>query len=118
MRQAEVGQKGVPLFVEQDVGGVYVSMDNALPVSEIKRRAHLANDPAAIPGGDRAPRQPFGQAAGRKIRHHKVDGAFLDMEIFNWDDVRMPQLEKQASLALEAEHDLRVGCGPNPEDLD
>src|SRR3972149_6784865 len=81
-------------------------------------RATRPSAPAAARGGARPPPQPFGQAAGRKIRHHKVDGAFLDMEIFNWDDVRMPQLEKQASLALEAEHDLRVGCGRSREDLD
>jgi hypothetical protein len=56
---AEVGQVGQPLVVEQDVVGLQVAVDDILAVGLVQRRGQAAVQPGDLVQGQRAVLQPL-----------------------------------------------------------
>jgi hypothetical protein len=109
MCQAKVGEQGIALLVEKNVGGLDVPVNDSLPVSEIERPTHLSDDPAALCRLERATRETIGEAPRRIVGHHEVDRPILDLEILDRHDVWVTELEQETRLPLKAEDNFRVG---------
>ncbi len=98
---AEIGDLHPPLFVEEDVLGFDVAMDDAFVVRELERFADLRDDRQGLLGRKPAGALDLPQVpAVHKFHHQVVQGAGLP-KIMHRDDVRVVQAGQGAGFAVE-----------------
>jgi hypothetical protein len=98
----EVGDHGVTVLVEEDVIGLYVSMDHAFAVGEAQSARNIdrhANQHRL--GEGRHDAQPVGQSLGEVV-HGEVDRALFFADGKDVYDVGMPELGGRRCLPAES----------------
>ena len=99
---AEVGHDGL-VAVEQDVLGLDVAVDDAVPVRVVQREPDLAGD--ADGGRHREPPlalQPPAQGLARHVRHHVIEEPVGLARVEERQDVGVGEAGDEADLAEEA----------------
>ncbi len=100
-------------FVQQDVLGLDVAMDDVVPMRVIERISHLDGDAERFVNGYRwAARKPIAQRLSRHDRHHEVQAAARFARVVEREDMRMIQAGGQLDLskkALAAERFREIG---------
>ena len=114
LRQTEVQELDLVLIGEEDVLGLEVPVDHAVPVGVSKSFRDRQADPHPLAkregmiADDLSERLPFQEL------HHEEIGAILGVEIKNARDVRMVELGQGYRLASEATAGLSPASNRNP----
>jgi len=98
-RDAEVGQVGVAVRVQEDVGGLQVPMHDPVTVDVLQGCRDLGGDRADVHGAG-AGRRPGETAALGKV-HRAPRGVVVDTCVPQRDDVRMAEPFEQPHLGAE-----------------
>ncbi len=114
---AKVGQQAVPLFVDQDVAGLYIAMDQSTRMGIAQRLAHLFDDLSYLFQGQRFPMQQIIQRASFNVRHDDIGISFILSKIMNREDMDMLQPGDQLGFLLETAYEFRVPCEMARQDL-
>jgi len=104
----KVGEVGVALLVQQDVGGLHVPVDHALSVGRRQRGRHLIQDLAGAFRIERSLREEQLQAPAPEEPHHQVGGVGLAPVVVERNDVRVFQASHDLGLPLEPAYEVRV----------
>ncbi len=102
LRDPEVGDLRVRLLVEQDVGGLDVTMDDAEPMCGRQGRENLESEHACSRLGEPARRELGGQRATGQAFHDDERHAVVFADVVDRDDVGVVDSGRGARLALEA----------------
>ncbi len=119
-RDAEVGDQR-PIVVQQDVLGLDVAVDDAVPVGVVERVGDLARDPDGV--GDRElllAAQPVAQRLALDERHDVEEAAVRLARVEQRQDVRVLQIRRQLDLGEEplgADHRGELGTHELERDL-
>ena len=95
VRDSEIGQDGVPSIVQKDVGGLDVTVDNAVGMQEVQSIQNVAEDFANRPHG-RLLRQGVQQI------HREVGTATSFSKCVNVNKMRVAELRQKPCLRQEA----------------
>ncbi len=100
-RDAEVRDQRLPV-VQQDVLGLDVAVDHAVPVGVVEGARHLAGDPHGI-GDGQLPlaRQPVAERLALHKRHHVEHGAAYLARVVQRQDVRVLEVGRRLDLGEE-----------------
>jgi len=115
---AEVGQIGVAVVIEQDVGRLHVAVDDAVAVGQRERGGHLiqqAAHPLRRPGRA-VQRRP--EVAAAQVAHDQVGTARLAPVVVERHDLRVFQPGDGLRLGLEAADEGDVVGVAGGNDLD
>ena len=104
LREAEVGQPGVTIAVEQDVGGLDVSVQHAVVVDGCDGREQLTGERLDRTRFERGTIQALAQGRARDVVHDDVRLPCREVVIVDADDIRVPDLHLRSRLAREARH--------------
>ena len=102
LREPEVGKVRATLRVEQDVGGLEVAVDDALPMGDLKGVADLRQELRRLPEGERVRGQARRQRDPLDELLHEVVLALVVPDLVKGHDARMLQLGETAGLSEEA----------------
>jgi hypothetical protein len=108
LRNPEVGDLHPCLFVEQDVLGFDVAMDDAPLVGELQRLAYLRHNGQRLLGRDSPGLQQLAQRQPIHILHEEVMVTTCFSEVVNRDDVRVIEPGQGAGFLLKARGEFRV----------
>lgn len=98
---AEVGQEGVAIVVEENVAGLEVAVDNASLVGMVQRRADAIQDMSCLGDGKRPFLQPVGQGAATHVAHHQIWLPVIFAEVIYWHDGGVFQCGNGPGFALK-----------------
>jgi len=110
VRQAEIGELGLALGIEQDVAGLHVAVDDLALVGAAQRPRHLERDARRFGPGELALLQAISQAAARHQLHDEVTLPALLAHVIDLDDMGVVELRQRAALAHKAQHHLGFGA--------
>ncbi len=115
---AEVGQVGVAVLVQQDVGRFHVAVDDAVAVGDGQRGGHLIQQTGhALRWPGRAvQRRP--EVAAAQVAHDQVGTARLAPVVVEGDDLRVFQPGNGLGFGLEAADEGDVVGVAGGDDLD
>ena len=107
-RDAEVGEVGVALLVEQDVARLHVPVHDALSMRGGERGRHLVQDRGGSRRLERTVVEQVLEASTSQVPHHQVGGVGLAPVVVERHDVRVLQARDDLRLALEPPDEVRV----------
>ncbi len=107
-----------PDFVEHDVAGLQVPVDDALPMRLVERVGDLDAVAQDLLGRQRAFAEAVGERLALEVLHDEVVGVALAPDVVERADVRMRELRDRLRLALEAMARLLAGREVGGENLD
>ncbi|GBD17044.1 hypothetical protein HRbin26_01957 [bacterium HR26] len=116
---AEIGDLDRALLVHQDVLGLDVAMDEAMPVGVVERGSDLADDVGGVLDSERCLAQD--QVLERlpaHVLHDDVVDPVVMAYVVDVDDVRMGEARGRLGLTLEASQEVRVAPVLPTQDLD
>ncbi len=114
---AEVGQVGVAVLVEQDVGRFHVAVDDAVTMRRVQRGGQLLHHPGhAVDFPGRVQRRP--QVAAAQVAHDQIGAARLAPVVVEGHDLRVLQPGDGLRLGLEAADEGHVIGVAGGNDLD
>ena len=117
-RQAEVGQVGRTVRVDDDVGGLYVTVQDALLVGVGQGIAHRPHDSPDLRQVQRPGLEDLLQRPAFHVAHHEVRAALELAKVVDRDDVGVFQPGDDLGLALEPRQEVRFGRQRLVQDLD
>jgi hypothetical protein len=104
---AEIGDRGLAVGVDDHVLRLQVAMDDAVAVGEAGPLEHLANQPDRLLGGEAGVDQLL-QRAALQVLHGDVIGAVDLAAVEDGDDVGVLEARSRLGLAAEALDELAV----------
>ncbi len=105
---AKIGEIGVALLIEQDVGRLDVAMHHALPMGGGKRGRDLIDQAYSGLNFPGASLQGGTQTSAAQPAHHQVSAIGLPPVVIEGHDVRMFQPGHQLGLGLETANEFGV----------
>ena len=105
---AEVRQVGVPVVVEQHVGGLHVAVHRVGPVRGRERAGQLIHDPRGVLGVGLGAHEDVLEAAAAHPAHHEVRATPVAPVVVEGDHVRMLETRDRLRLLLEASDEAGV----------
>jgi hypothetical protein len=105
---AEVREIGVPVLVEQDVGGLDITVHDTLSVRGGQRSADMIGDAERALERYRPARERVAQAAATQEPHDQEGAIGFSPVVVEGDDPWVLETSNQLGLCLEAADELRV----------
>jgi hypothetical protein len=106
--EPEVGDLHPTAFAQEDVLGLEVPVDHALPVSVLESLAHLPHDPQHLLRRYPASPQPTPQVVPVHELHDEERSAVFPAELVDRDDAGMIEARQRPGLTAEAVGERRV----------
>ena len=118
LRDAEIGDLRVPVFLEEDVAGLDVPVHDAESVGCSEGAEDLAHHEHHPLAGQRSSGDLVAQGGSGQALHHQVRSGVVLAVVEDGDDVGMRELCRDPRLALEPRAHARQGERLRSKDLD
>ena len=116
--EAEVGDLGAAVLVQQDVAGLEVAVNDAALVGVGHRFGHRHDQLGGFPGRQRPSLDPVGEAAAFDVAHREVVLAVIFADLKDRYDAGVIELGSRLGFALEALDVLIRGQLPRQDHLE
>ena len=115
--QAEVGDLGRSVGVEQDIGRLEVAVDDPLVVGLGDRAGQDLDQPGGLRGGPRRAVQLPVEAAARQVLQLEEGQAARLADMVDLDDAGVPEAGDRLGLGAEPRRGRRAGVRPGQDHL-